>query len=683
MQTQLQNKTNQWLLACGTVIACLQIAAFLFGMPAFHSGYWFQIEPMIMAHFLLAAAGLMWLMVATHRNLVALQLSHPFWLVIGLFLLWQLLTVITSPSPWRAWFGAPNTGEGTGWWIALASQTLLMNSLWRQNLCRKIMLMCGLVSLTVQAGLLAYFYDFLDVAVRKDNAWQPNPWPDYMAFAVGFLWIALLVSHEAKSDRWLFISIAIGMWALLKSDNITGIALLTCAIAMSMVHRTAPWCRKLLRPSPSWRITACLACVIPVSWFFYSFYFTHHDPSAHGVETSFLAAKDEGVGSRLVMNQVAINMFMHEPQRLLYGHGFGMFSDDLLKYGLVDGLATFRGTRYEPNWFLLDGTSYHSHSQPLEAWLSFGIIGFALWLWLCFVIIKTLPRRTFWQSMPLFVGVTVLAYVWFEIPHVLGFHAMMLAAIISTHRAVETTSRASPVAHYLLCSIGTLVLLASAYGQWRMIHYSQIMTKHVFNASCDSLPQEFVNQDLARGGERLNEIGSAYISTLIKFSTKLDDRHVLCVERLKNSAMQSWDVPQAGGLIRQFSLRLHLALFSDLPLPLFERLNRQAIQSFETVAIRMTSYAPLRDDQLTIFLMNLDGLTQQSDARKFQFLDRILRETPNHRPAMWLMGGLLMQSPESKAAGIQLKKEAARQHVERVYPVNPAELSAISPLNSH
>jgi len=659
----------------GLAIACLQISSFIFGLPWLQMGIWLQVEPMMLAHYAISALALIWVWLAARRNIIQLPSHHPLWWVLIAWLAWQVISVLFSPSPWRAWLGAANTGEGTGWWLALSAQTLLIAVLWPQPLCRRWLFAAASLTLLYLSAVHAIWYDE-NMIKENNNPWLPNPWPDYMAFMVGFLWVALLVSKEAHRQRMLVLTIALGLATLLSSHNTTGIALLSLAICLSILYHASPWLQQWLKPSASWRIAACLSCLLPIGWYGYSFYYEHSNELGYAGQASFLAAKDEGMGSRLVLNQVAISSLMHEPSRLLLSHGFGSFSDDLLKYGLVDGLATFRGEERRPNWFLLDGTSHHSHSQPLEALLSFGLVGLVLWLAVPITMLLTLPASSFWRCAPLISALTALSYVWFQIPHVIGFHALAMGAIIG-----QCTQRKTPRSRRSIRDLwlpaGALVLIISAWMQWQMIRYAEQLMGAINTLRCDTLTQDFIMQDLPRGGMHLNETAIKFILSAVRYGKDAPPAVSTCYEKLFDASMASWNTPATGGLIRVLSLNMHYELFLSLPSPIFDGLRKTAYQTIEEMSIRFTRYAPLRDDKITPFLMNLENYSKGSDAVTFRVLDQILIAAPNHRPALWLMGEFLMKDPNSRSAGMEMKKEAVRAHVERVFPISEKELRDI------
>ncbi len=678
MQTQLQIRNGKPYLTAGLIIACLQIGSFLFSLPWFHIGVWLQVEPMMVAHYLLAATGIIWLLVALQRQMITLPIRHPLWWVLIAWVAWQIVTVLFSPSPWRAWLGAANTGEGTAWWLALAAQTLLMTALWTHAWCRQWMISIAALSLLYLSLVHGIWHDENTIH-ENNNPWLPNPWPDYMAFMVGFMWIAFLAASKTPSPRTIFAIVAIGLVALLGSHNTTAIALFTPAICLSVLHVASPSLQRWLKPTGIWRMLACLACILPMGWYVYSFYYTHSDDLGYAGQASFLAAKDEGMGSRLVINQVAISALLHEPDRLIFGHGYGHFTDDLLKYGLVDGLATFRGEQRKPNWFLLDGTSHHSHSQPMEALLSFGITGLLLWLAMPIIMLLTLPANSFWRCAPLIVAITALSYVWFQIPHVLGFHALALAAILS-HTSAAVLSRLQQSIGYVLLSACVIAMLGSAFMQWQYIRYEQYVMTNINRLTCETLTAEEIEQDLTRGGLRLHEISIKFILSAIQYGKDAPPAVASCYEKLFTVVMKSWEEPAASSLLRLLSVNMHYELFLNLPSPVFKDLRQLAYKTMETTSIQFTQYAPLRDDKITPFLMNLDSYSRGSDAVMFHVLDKVLTAAPNHRPALWLMGGLLMKDKESRDAGLEMRKASAQAHVERVFPISEKELAdALSP----
>jgi hypothetical protein len=95
---------------------------------------------------------------------------------------------------------------------------------------------------------------------------------------------------------------------------------------------------------------------------------------------------------------------------------------------------------------------------------------------------------------------------------------------------------------------------------------------------------------------------------------------------------------------------------------------------FDSV-LRYSIKNPQREDITAPFFISIDGFTQGDIAKQHDMLQKILDHTPHHRSALWLLGSLYEESPETAKRGIAMKKQAVELGVERVFPVTDAELT--------
>jgi hypothetical protein len=95
------------------------------------------------------------------------------------------------------------------------------------------------------------------------------------------------------------------------------------------------------------------------------------------------------------------------------------------------------------------------------------------------------------------------------------------------------------------------------------------------------------------------------------------------------------------------------------------------------VVVQLARRAPLRDDQATPFLLMLPHLYEGQTDRQIAILQRLLAVAPDHRGALWVLGGLLRTQPGREMEGLVLQRRAAALGVERVYPVTDASLAAL------
>lgn len=666
MLPYMQQKTL--FMRIGVALAALQMGAFVFSTPPFQGGVWHIAEPLMLAHFVIATLIFAWLAYGYQHKLLAPLPRNLFTVTFVLWLIVQLVTVILSDSPWRAWFSSPSNGEGTAWWIALAAGMLLAAQLWKSASSQRIMLgVAGLVTV-ILSSLHFMLHDKMLQLGEPLNPWEPNNWPDYLAFFAAYLWLAYSVSVKNTHAMWRLCILAICLLALLHSHNFIGIALICLALVVSVLAQTSATFNHIFAPARAWVVLANIACVLPVGWWAYSFSYQYDDVGL-AAEESLLAARNEGMGSRVLLNKVALSTLQHEPSRLVTGNGFGHFTDDLFQHGLVDGTTVFRDGTRNPNWFLLDGTAYHSHSQPMEVLISFGIPGFILFLAFPITLLWILPKQHFWPCAPMIVALAVLSYFWFEIPHVLGIHAIALGALLAT--CIPATNRKTTWLSPVFCILGAGTMIISAALQWQSIHYGNQLFAAARASDCSTLTPEFLSTDIPRGAERFNEVATSYV---IDLATRISQQNVRagdteCIQKFFAMAKAVAQNPATADYAALLWLQLHYELFISLPHPALDALRAEAKASFADAAIHLAARAPLRDDKTAIFLTNLGEYTQYDVIKQIEILQRILTVTPTHRSAQWLMGYLLAQHPDTQTEGKAMEDDAITRNVERIFPI--------------
>ncbi|MFO0388242.1 MAG: O-antigen ligase family protein [Alphaproteobacteria bacterium] len=662
----MQQKTL--FMRIGIALSALQMGAFIFSTPPFQGGVWHIAEPLMLAHFSIAALIFAWLAYGAMRGLLAPLPRNPFTITFALWLIVQLVTVILSDSPWRAWFSSPGSGEGTAWWMALSAGVALTAQLWRiASYQRALLCVAGFVTII----LSSLHFLLHDKMLRLDeplNPWEPNNWPDYLAFCAAYLWLAYSVSVKNTHAMWRLCILAICLFALLHSHNFIGIVLICSALVISVLAQTSAAFKRIFAPARAWIVLATIAFVLPVSWWVYSFSYQYDDVGL-AAEESLFAARNEGLGSRVLLNKVALSTLQHEPSRLVTGNGFGHFTDDLFQHGLVDGTTVFRDGARNPNWFLLDGTGYHSHSQPMEALLSFGILGFMLFLALPITLLWILPKHLFWPCAPMIVALAVLSNFWFEIPHVLGIHALAFGALICVC-SPEAAPRKQKSAG-ALCTIAALAMLASSLLQWNAITYGNRLFAAARSTDCSTITPEFLSEDIPRGAERFNEVAISYVIDLAARirQQNIRDSDANCVQKFFDTAKAVAQNSATADYAALLWLQLHYELFISLQHPTFDAIRAEAKESFADAAIHLAARAPSRDDKAAIFLMSLGEYTKNDINKQIDILHKILTAVPNHRSAQWLMGYLLAQHPDTQAEGNAMRDDAIKRGVQSVFPI--------------
>lgn len=666
----------------GLALLLFQLAVFVWSLPPFQSGIWLQTEPIVCVMLGCAALTAIWFACGFFKGWVTAHTRpHPLWLIQLAWLGWQMLATVAATSPWRSWFGPPQTGDGTALSLSLFLITLLASALWEVASFRRAIIGTMLATLLAQGVLHTIYYQDPDYTYHPDR-WAPAQWPEYLGFMVAYVWLALFAGERIESMKAYLTLLVFTAFLLFVSWNKTAIALFVPVLILSMAMSWLPLpkhIQKILVPGKKWRIAAMLACVLPMAMVPASGWVSLLEPyAAENHIAALLTAKSDGIGARLVMNQVAISTMRHEPDRWLLGDGWGRYTDDLFKYALVDGVYVFHEGNREPNWFLVDGSSYHSHSQPLEALLSLGLTGMLLWYALPLMLLWFLPAVWFWPCAPMLVALTMLGHFWMQLPQCLVYQGVALALLLAhctgnTQAAAPARRRVYTAA--LLCV--ALVMAWSAYGQWSAMRYGETLQEALHSGSHEGFSEEWLAQDFARGGDRwLSSVSFYSKEASVKAAKKEADGNMLVwYSDFLHTAHQASVNPKMGARVSAMELRLQYYLFGGFDDPIFTDLRHEATHEFENAVIRITHKAPLRDDYTTFFLLNLSGYTHDDIEREKKILTRMLLVAPDNRGALWLLGFIMSKTTGSEEEGLAMMKKAAQMHVENIFPVTGNDLA--------
>ena len=658
----------------GLALFLPQLGLFVWGLPPFAAGIWFQTEPLLLALFISAMLAALWLMIGIYKGWLAQQAPHPIAICLALWVAWQLIALVFWPAPWQSWFGPPQMGEGVAWHVALLVLFMLACPLWQDGTCRRIILICGFIITAIECAFHLfdrYYYP----------EWRPQEWPDYLAFTAGYLWIAAAVQIERQRTRALFFLTLATLYFLCFSGNRSAMALMGSAMLAVLFTESGKMSR-FFDPGRKWKIAMMAACLAPMLLVLASPMLGERRADRDDVSfESIVNAQNNPVNSRLLFNALSLTTLRHEPGRWVLGDGWDRFSDALFKYALMDGIYEYKNGVRAPNWEHVQKDAYHSHNQPMEALLSLGLPGLILWFALPLCALWYLPAQRFWVIAPMLVGLVALKYVWFELPQVIPYYVLALAALSSgpAPRSLAPVP-AARLQMALLCIVAAMGW--SAWQQGRAIDYGREFARAIKSGMAAPLSVEWLAEDVRRGGERF-QVSAMMYAALARRATQDDpvlaqwyDRYttVWYDDMLAVSDMLAGS-PHAGSWQKWLDYWLRYNLFSNLSDPMFDNLRRAYAPSVEDTVLNLCRIAPHRDDVATMFLLSLDGYTDHDTGKQVEILQRILEIAPNHRGALWVLGGIFLAHPEYEAVGRQMRAQAAALGVERIYPVTDAELA--------
>ena len=668
------NTNRYWQLGLALLLGLLNV--FIVGFPPFQVGMWVQSEPAVFALFVFASLIALWLGIGCLCRWLTIPPSlSPIAIVLLAWLGWQCVMTATALLPWRSWFGPPQTGDGTGVSLVTLLTVWLAYVLWQRMECRRAIILVAAVSVLIQCTLHIY-YPPIPGNVYMPDRWMPAEWPEYLPFLAGYIWVAAFAGGYVRSGKNYALSVVAMVVLLFVSYNQSAALLFGGALIVTTVVRAFPW----LQPSRYCRILALVACVLPFSLTLISPVVPEPGSDSHpsGVLKVF-SQINEGFGSRMMLDRVGMSVLSHEPQRLLIGNGWGTFTDDLLKYGLVDGVYTYKNGKRDPNWFLVDGTSHHSHNQPLEALLSLGLIGLILWYAVPMLALWTLPDALFWSCAPMVVAITGLGHFWFQLPQCFPYQALYLAALISVcggkKNAVPflTTFRLG-----IACIIVFFVMAASAYGQYKAMMYAEHVHEAITTKSYKDYNEIWLAEDLNYGGDRWMNLVRFYATDTENKAGEhaLNDNIIGWYLDFIHVAHKAAQDPHIGARTSYMELRLLFPLVTSCTEPICNPLLIELIKNFEDATVRFMHKVPLRDDYTTFFLVSMPDFTHRDTAHQMQLLEHMLAIAPHNRCALWLLGRMYLNIPGKETQGRDMVRKAIASHVEQAYPITNAELQA-------
>lgn len=629
----------------------------------------------MLAIFIFGTLNTLWLAIGVFNKFLTIEKPiHP--LLYGLIAwgIWQFITAFLAENTINSWLGTPQTGEGNGWQIMLLVSVAVTMPVWQINAYKKIILSSAIIGLCT---MLYLHLNLKTICIREpvdylvDNPIAPANWPDYLPFIAGWVWLAYASTPSLRTKPHHGLMVLIFSTSLLIGQNYAAriimfpaIIFLSFLLWLQLLKQKPRLIKKLITANKVWKALAVLGILLPLGWIGIS------------QEQNLFKCKKDSLAERAIFNQEAIAAIADNPLRLVTGNGWTNFSDDLFKYGLSEGLTSFQDGIFSPNTYLLYGGTFHPHNQPMEALLATGIIGFLIFILLPILSLLYLRRSLFWWCAPIVIAINFTSNFWFILPQVINFQALGLAALCAARPARIRETKAIP--HYIsaICIVLVFLFAASAYEQLNIIRYGEQLKTIMRKDPNKEGINDWIAQDMERGGKRMAEAITYFSEDII---ARADDGTVSEKDRdwyrnfleIAHSAAQH---PYSRIEIKKLELDLAAQLFRLPKASILDSLKPQAKSTLTDSIITFSKAYPEREDYTAPFLMNLGGLTDDNKAKQRDILNRILQAAPEHRSALWLLGTLDEAAPETHAQGVEMKKQAVKFGVERVYPVTKQEL---------
>jgi hypothetical protein len=608
----------------GLLLLTAQFSLFVFALPPFHTGVWVQTEPVVLALYGFAALTGLWLALGAAKKWLIAQPANALWNGMLLWTLWQLVATLFASSPYRSWFGPPQTGEGAAWHVAALLNFMLATALWQELRWRRMLLWVASGNIVILS--LLYTLDQPDIARHHLlDSWTPVQYPAHLAFYVGYVWIAATSTLVTKNWRTKIASVLAMVIVLWVSKNQSAQILLGGGLVVCMLG-FAP---KAYFRDYFYRFMLSAGCILPLMWVIFSVWMGQHP---------LLYDKDSALGSRIVLNQVAVATMMKEPSRWLVGDGWGGFADAIFNNILVNGIEVYQhGTRL-PNCSMVDGGAYHSHSQPLEALMSSGILGLLLWLAIPLLALRSMSGHHLRLAGPMLVGLNALGFFWFQIAECVPFQMLALASIAQS--SSKRSHRRWPA---MVLVAASLVMAFSAMQQASVLQYTKRMEDMVSGDSQSQVAMDWLINDARNGSDRLRSVAPVFMAKFINSPSGVQQTNGIAAfmnltSNIMNLTSSLAQHPSVSPQVTYLELLLpHYLLAESEKKPLLPNALLDIHQTIPEAALHVARKSPLRDDLASPLLDNIDSYFKTPEAQ-IDFLKQLLAIAPNHRGALWVLG---------------------------------------------
>lgn len=662
----------------GVALLMVQLCLFVFGLPPFHIGIWLQTEPDMVALYALGFANVMWLLYGCLVRALVPQTPSPILYCLMAWVGWQVVVTCFAFTPYRSWFGPVEMEEGAAWHLCLLLVTMMAYPLWQVKSFRHVLMIWAAAVISGESLLHVLFNPHNNLYVP--GSWIPAQWAAYLAFMVGYFWVMMMVGNYVRTPAVYMALIAFAADVMIISYNKSAVAMMPAAIVVSF--GVFLWQRRKgaepIVPGRRARMAAVALCLLPIGWIVFSAQYRPTEEQAKSIEPPHgmlnISHKDSALGSRVGLIQVGMSAMAHEPRRWLVGAGWGEFNDSMFKYALQPGVHMFLNGERRPNWGFVDGNAYHSHCQPLEALLALGVPGVVLWFAIPIVIILSIPARLFWACVPMLLLMNTVSFLWFQLPQCVPMEGMMLAALCHACPGKGERKGRRMLQLLGLTFIGVLMGL-TVREQYVGMMYGERIYKGSRYLGVEEYPMPWVLSDMIRGGDRLRVSAMGFAMSLDKEHGDIEERQRAWYQHYMNAGHYMMMSPGIGARGRYLELWLQYKLLLNLGYPIFAPLGHEATQSVRETVVMMAKIAPLRDDLGSFYLLNFDDVTHNNKVLQQEILREILAANANYRPAMWLLGNLLVKTKDGKEEGEALIRKAIALHVEDVFAVTDEQLA--------
>lgn len=655
------------LVAAGSVLSLLGVFA---PMPIFPSlGIWYQSEPIVDCLFVfsaVAAAGLG--LLAWSRPWVRHLLVHPVFLLAGGVAAWSAFAGLFQSLPLAGWYGSPEVGEGTFWYLEMA--VLAAAAMVLARVSRLRIPLAALVGAVV-AILTALTWYHEKVAHIE---FVPLFFPDYLGF-LGLFLVVILAASLRLSHRswWLIPLLAGGILVIIVSTNYAAIGmilvpgpviLLAATRILGTGNRARRWLTVLGLAVPLLISVTVLLPFLPNL----------------STERSLTAKLANSALSRQRLLDVIASAAESDPAMIVRGYGWGRYSDLLaihlpVEWAILDDSLKNREVGPTHFWDAVHRVDFHSHNYLGDAFIGGGMPAAILVL----LLTATAPvwaRRRHLHLAGLFAVVLggVSAY-WFQMPVTMPYQAFALGLLAAPWRWSRlrpalrlAPTRAAPALFFGMATLLLVTGIQSFAFSSRAFNFMPSMAEPLgTDVASRKCPKEF--NDGGRDGQhllhRLRTVSSAVVSGLKQHQDVAEP----VARGLAGLICVAEDHVERGASFRL--LVSTLLARSDLafapPNPLITPIAEDFLANWGQRLNQALHVAPHRTDLAATYLLWLLNRNKVDEFRAWT--DRLYARTPDDMVALWFSGIALLDDPAQTLAAVERMRRALKLGIERIIPV--------------
>ncbi len=653
----------------------------LLGEPPLRFGYYLQVEGMIASFWLVGGLAGLWTLWLCHQKP---RLAQKIW---AMPVVWGWLPIIAlsafvslfAPIPLQGWTGFGQLGEGI---LTFISQMFLM------------FVLCVLVKIprlqpfllwgTFGSGVLICVLTIIGCSESPFPSMRYWPWapiffPDFIAYiAAAFAGLYLFFFKKYRTNYFfhiVFVS-AITLISYYSSNKSIGYAMVIAVGIMAVLE---------IKIFENWRYQHKFALIFVSTILSLTFFIICYDVFSPYLPKPL--ANLATITGRTYLTKMTFINLLHQPFdwksfiTILFGKGWGEYGNSLLgNVFLLKDVQLFNGENWQPTWEFTDRDLLHSHNTLTEHFLSMGLIGLSIYLWVKYKIALSMKWQNRYAGIALMTVTGVISVFWFPIIHTFPY-------IMIAHAFVFSKSRPLPILSLKRFKIFTAII-APLMIIFTIIHTTFIMIqgKHAYLdlegdwvEKIELFSESPANRyDALIGGRRWIAFVRSYTQNIYTFLEKEKKAEIeIFAEKARKMARDLYiNIPHAGNF---YSILLPLNIYGELASKprtkdWFEA-DPMILNEWNEMAQSFIKHLPFRSDILVPYLNYLMFHHHAEQAN--EIIAQIFEKSPRDPVGLWFQGTLTLMNGGDRNQGICLLKEAIQEKITRYLPIPAEEVNRI------